>query len=63
VGPQQTQVPGPQHDQQRRASAPVALQSFTQTQFPAAPHPHSYYVTDQKYAPENKYTSNAPHGY
>jgi hypothetical protein len=63
VGPQQTQIPGPQADQQRRASAPVALQSFNAPPFPAAPHPHSYYVTDQKYAPEQKYPSNAPHGY
>jgi hypothetical protein len=42
----------------------VALQQpFTTPQFPAAPHPHSYYVTDQKYVPEQKYSSNAHHGY
>ncbi|KAI4945792.1 hypothetical protein J4E91_007705 [Alternaria rosae] len=63
VGPHQAQVPGSQPDQQRRASAPVAVQPFNASQFPAAPHPHTYYVTDQKYAPEQKYTSNAPHGY
>ncbi|KAI1674695.1 Gti1-Pac2 multi-domain protein [Pyrenophora tritici-repentis] len=63
AGQQAGQIPVPQHDQQRRASAPVDLQPFTQTQFPSAPHPHSYYVTDQKYVPDQKYTSNPHQGY
>ncbi|KAF1837848.1 hypothetical protein BDW02DRAFT_82272 [Decorospora gaudefroyi] len=48
---QPSQILVPQHDTQRRASAPVALQAYTQSQFPAAPHPHSYYFEDQKYIP------------
>ncbi|RAR05554.1 camp independent regulatory protein [Stemphylium lycopersici] len=63
AGQQPTQIPAPQADQGRRSSAPIALQPFTQPQFPAAPHPHSYYVTDQKFAPEEKYTPGAPPGY
>ncbi|XPS76340.1 Gluconate transport-inducing protein required for gluconate-H+ symport [Ascochyta lentis] len=47
-----------QHDPQRRASAPVALQPYTQTQYhPAPPHPAAYYVEDAKYPP------HAHHGY
>ncbi|KAI8940883.1 hypothetical protein NX059_002143 [Plenodomus lindquistii] len=57
------QLPAQQPESQRRASAPVALQPYTQPQYPSAPHPHSYYVTDQKYAPEAKYTPTSHHGY
>ncbi|KAL1608675.1 Gluconate transport-inducing protein required for gluconate-H+ symport [Nothophoma quercina] len=47
-----------QHDPQRRASAPVALQPHTQPQYhPAPPHPAAYYVEDAKYPP------NTQHGY
>ncbi|KAF1933376.1 uncharacterized protein M421DRAFT_195495 [Didymella exigua CBS 183.55] len=56
-----TQPPPPgsvsQHDPQRRASAPVALQPYTQTYHPAPPHPAAYYVEDAKYPP------NTHHGY
>jgi hypothetical protein len=57
------QMSVPQHDTQRRASAPVALQSYTQPHFPSAPHPQTYYVTDQKYTAEQKYAPNAHPGY
>lgn len=57
---QSVQAPVQQHESQRRASAPTAPQSYSQTSYPSAPHPHSYYVTDEKYTPEQKY---APHGY
>jgi hypothetical protein len=63
AGQQPSQMPVPQQDAHRRASAPVALQPYTQTQFTTAPHPHAYYVTDQKYIPEQKYAPNAHHGY
>ncbi|KAJ4379100.1 Gluconate transport-inducing protein required for gluconate-H+ symport [Didymella sp. IMI 355093] len=47
-----------QHDPQRRASAPVALQPYAQTPYhPAPPHPAAYYVEDAKYPP------NTQHGY
>ncbi|KAJ4313347.1 Gluconate transport-inducing protein required for gluconate-H+ symport, partial [Neodidymelliopsis sp. IMI 364377] len=47
-----------QHDPQRRASAPVALQPYAQPQYhPAPPHPAAYYVEDAKYPP------NTQHGY
>ncbi|KAF3049625.1 hypothetical protein E8E11_003851 [Didymella keratinophila] len=47
-----------QHDPQRRASAPVALQPYTQAPYhPAPPHPAAYYVEDAKYPP------NTQHGY
>ncbi|PSN71049.1 hypothetical protein BS50DRAFT_272250 [Corynespora cassiicola Philippines] len=46
---QQTQSPIPQHDPARRASAPVALQSYSQPQYHATPQAQSYYVNDQKY--------------
>ncbi|KAF2823927.1 hypothetical protein CC86DRAFT_61978 [Ophiobolus disseminans] len=46
------------HDPQRRASAPVALQTYNHPHYNAPPHPQSYYVADQKY------TSNPnPHHY
>ncbi|KAF2128385.1 hypothetical protein P153DRAFT_36165 [Dothidotthia symphoricarpi CBS 119687] len=45
----------PPSDSHRRASAPV-LQPYS-PQYHAVPHPQSYYVTDQKYAP------NPQHGY
>lgn len=56
-----TQAPPPnqvqQHDPQRRASAPVALQHYSQPQYhPAPPHPAAYYVEDAKYPPST-------HGY
>lgn len=60
---QPSQLPVSQADQGRRASAPIALQPFSQPQFPAAPHPHSYYVTDQKYGSEEKFPSSAHSGY
>jgi hypothetical protein len=44
-------------DSQRRASAPIALQTYSHPQFGAPPHPHSYYVADEKYAPSSH------HGY
>lgn len=46
------------HDSQRRASAPVALQAYTQPHYNTPPHPQSYYVADQKYA-----SNPNPHGY
>jgi hypothetical protein len=63
VGQQASQVSVPQHDAQRRASAPVALQPYTQPQFLSAPHPQTYFVTDQKYTPDQKYAPNAHPGY
>jgi hypothetical protein len=58
AGQQPSQMLVPQHDTQRRASAPVALQPYNQTQFPSAPHPQTYYVTDQEYTPEQKFAPN-----
>lgn len=52
-----------QHESARRASAPTASHSYSQTSYPAAPHPHSYYVTDEKYTPEQKYAPQSHHGY
>lgn len=52
--------PGPpqQPDPQRRASAPVALPPYAQSQYhPAPPHPAAYYVEDAKYPPHTQ------HGY
>ncbi|KAJ8111049.1 hypothetical protein OPT61_g6263 [Boeremia exigua] len=44
-----------QHDPQRRASAPVALQHYSQPQYhPAPPHPAAYYVEDAKYPPNTQ---------
>ncbi|KAF2854454.1 hypothetical protein T440DRAFT_276159 [Plenodomus tracheiphilus IPT5] len=60
---QQTGQLPQQPDLQRRSSAPMALQPYTQPQYPSAPHPHSYYVTDEKYAPEAKYAPTSHHGY
>jgi hypothetical protein len=54
TGQQPGQLPVPQHDPQRRASAPMALQPYGQAHFPAAPHPQSYFVQDQKYAPNSQ---------
>jgi hypothetical protein len=54
---QHGQETDPPHDPQRRASAPVALQSYSQPHYSAPPHPDSYYVADQKYA------SNPHQGY
>lgn len=63
-------APGPQHpvqtaqqsqgstqpsDAQRRASAPVTLQGYGHPPYGAPPHPHSYYVADEKYAPGSHY--------
>jgi hypothetical protein len=62
--PQQpSQIPVAPADQGRRSSAPLALQPLSQSQYPAAPHPQSYYVTDQKYTPEEKYNTSAHPGY
>lgn len=47
----QNMSPAPREDSQRRASAPVTLQTYGPTHFTSPPHPQSYYVTDQKYAP------------
>ncbi|KAH8725963.1 Gti1/Pac2 family-domain-containing protein [Phaeosphaeriaceae sp. PMI808] len=49
--------PCPPTRPQRRSSAPVALQSYTQTHYSQPPHPQTYFVADQKYAP------NSHHGY
>jgi hypothetical protein len=47
-----------QHDPQRRASAPVALQPYTQPQYHPDPlHPAAYYVE------KAKYPLNTQHGY
>jgi hypothetical protein len=54
--PHKTESPIPQHDPNRRASAPVAMQSYAQSSFQGAPpHSQSYYVTDSKYAPSHGY--------
>ncbi|CAO2649547.1 Nn.00g069320.m01.CDS01 [Neocucurbitaria sp. VM-36] len=58
-----SQASAPQQDPQRRASAPVALLNYSQPQYPAAPYPQSYYVTDAKYMPEAKHTPDSNHGY
>ncbi|KAH6622214.1 Gti1/Pac2 family-domain-containing protein [Boeremia exigua] len=51
--PPQSSVP--QHDPQRRASAPVAVQHYSQPQYhPAPPHPAAYYVEDAKYPPNTQ---------
>ncbi|KAF2680235.1 hypothetical protein K458DRAFT_393206 [Lentithecium fluviatile CBS 122367] len=58
--PHKTESPIPQHDPNRRASAPVTLQSYGQPPYhapaPQQPHPHSYYVTDHKYTPGHGYS-------
>ncbi len=46
-----------QSDTQRRASAPVTMQSYSQSQYQSAPYPQSYFVTDSKHTPESH------HGY
>ncbi|KAF1915456.1 Gti1/Pac2 family-domain-containing protein [Ampelomyces quisqualis] len=43
------------HDPQRRASAPVSLQNYSLPPYGAPPHPQSYYVADEKYAPNSHY--------
>ncbi|KAF5844552.1 hypothetical protein GGP41_007562 [Bipolaris sorokiniana] len=63
VSQQPSQIPVSQASQGRRSSAPIALQPLPQTQYPSAPHPHSYYVTDEKYVPEEKYNASAHPGY
>lgn len=49
--------------QQRRPSLPGAIQSYTPSPYPSAPHPHSYYVTDEKYTSEQKYPPSSHHAY
>jgi hypothetical protein len=56
-GQQHESIPGQSHDPQRRASAPVALQTYAPTHYNTPPHPQSYYVADEKYTP------NPHHGY
>ncbi|KAJ4367014.1 Gluconate transport-inducing protein required for gluconate-H+ symport [Neocucurbitaria cava] len=62
-----TQQPGQasasQQDPQRRSSAPLSLVTYNQPQFPAAPYPQSYYVTDAKYMPEQKHAPDSNNGY
>ncbi|KAL6704569.1 Gluconate transport-inducing protein required for gluconate-H+ symport [Coniothyrium glycines] len=58
AGVPSVQSPALQQESQGRTSAPIALQPFNQAPYPSAPHPHSYYVTDEKYTPDSKY---APH--
>jgi hypothetical protein len=41
------------NDLQRRASAPVALQAYGLPSYSAPPHPHSYFVADEKYTPSS----------
>ncbi|KAF2258658.1 hypothetical protein CC78DRAFT_586824 [Lojkania enalia] len=52
-------VPQNQHDPQRRASAPVPMQTYGQThsqgQYQANMQPESYYISDQKYTPRSGY--------
>lgn len=60
---QPVQGPASQHESQRRASIPTVSQSYSQAPYPSAPHPHSYYVTDEKYTPEPKYAPQSHHGY
>ncbi|KAH9860222.1 hypothetical protein IAQ61_012006 [Plenodomus lingam] len=55
---QTAQLASQQPDTPRRSSAPVSLKSYNQQPYPSAPHPHSYYVTDQKYTPESKYSAS-----
>jgi hypothetical protein len=44
------------HDANRRASAPMTMQSYGQPSYqPPPPQPHSYYMTDAKYAPGHGY--------
>lgn len=50
------------HELSRRASAPVVTHTYT-SQYPSAPYPNSYYVTDAKYVPEVKHAANPNHGY
>ncbi|KAH7386890.1 Gti1/Pac2 family-domain-containing protein [Phaeosphaeria sp. MPI-PUGE-AT-0046c] len=46
-----SQAPTHPSDGQRRASAPVTLQGYGHPPYGAPPHPQSYYVADEKYAP------------
>jgi hypothetical protein len=57
TGQQHAQGSVQSHDPQRRASAPIALRNYGQAPYNAPPHPHSYYVADEKYAP------GSHHGY
>jgi hypothetical protein len=55
--PQHSQGSFTTHEAQRRSSLPMIPQAYSHPQYGAPPHPHSYYVADEKYAP------NSPHGY
>ncbi|KAF2866481.1 Gti1/Pac2 family-domain-containing protein [Massariosphaeria phaeospora] len=39
-----------QHDPSRRASAPIAMQTYDQPQYQVVPHSQAYYIPDQKYS-------------
>ncbi|KAH7348086.1 camp independent regulatory protein [Pyrenochaeta sp. MPI-SDFR-AT-0127] len=41
----------------------VTQATYGPPQYPAAPYPQSYYVTDAKYVPEQKHAPNPHHGY
>jgi hypothetical protein len=51
--PQHSQGSVTPHDAQRRGSGSLAPQAYSLPQFGAPPHPHSYYVADEKYAPNS----------
>ncbi|KAF1850916.1 uncharacterized protein K460DRAFT_23871 [Cucurbitaria berberidis CBS 394.84] len=57
---QPSQISAPQYD---ASSASVPSQAYTQPQYPAAPYPQSYYVTDAKYVPEQQHAPSSQHGY
>jgi hypothetical protein len=53
----ETHSPVPQHDPQRRASAPVAMQPYCQPPYhpTSEPQTQSYYIADQKYSTAPSY--------
>ncbi|KAF2788409.1 hypothetical protein K505DRAFT_109623 [Melanomma pulvis-pyrius CBS 109.77] len=53
--PHETQSPVLQHDSQRRASAPVALQPYGQPPHHATPQAQAFYMADQKYTAASGY--------
>ncbi|KAF2714832.1 hypothetical protein K504DRAFT_366011 [Pleomassaria siparia CBS 279.74] len=53
--PHDTQSPVQQHDPSRRASAPVALQTFNQPQYQANPQTQPFYMPDAKFSATSGY--------
>jgi len=52
----------PQHsDLPRRPSHSGAMQPYTRSGYASAPHPHSYYVADEKYPSQQKYPPSSSH--